>query len=208
MLIKMSLEDFLAETASASPAPGGGSVAALVGALGAALAAMVGELTGGKDAEPAALALVADARRETGRLLAELKQAVDRDTAVFNKVMDAYRLPKASDGEKSARSAAIQAALKEAAEEPLRAAGYCLEVMGQALIMLENGNKNAASDAAVAGLLGHAALHGSLYNVKINIAAIKDAAYAEAMKRRADALAAEADSLQARIQRLAAEVIG
>ncbi|HMM22891.1 MAG TPA: cyclodeaminase/cyclohydrolase family protein [Selenomonadales bacterium] len=208
MLINMTLKDFLAEAASATPAPGGGSVSALVGALGAALTSMVCELTTEKDADPAALAQVAQTKTEVLALMDSLQQAVDRDTQVFNKVMDAYRMPKATDAEKQVRSAAIQNSLKEAADEPCGAAALCLEVMKKASAMLRIGNRNAASDAAVAGLLAHAALHGALYNVKINIGAVKDADYTDRMKRRIDALTAESDQLLASLKALAAEVIG
>lgn len=208
MLINMTLDEFLTEAASATPAPGGGSVSALVGALGAALTSMVCELTTEKDADQATLAQVAQAKTEAMALMDSLKQAVDRDTQVFNKVMDAYRMPKATDEEKQRRSAAIQNSLKEAADEPCRAAELSLEVMKKAHIMLKIGNKNAASDAAVAGLLAHAALHGALYNVKINIGVIKDAEYVSSMKRRSDALIAESDQLLVSLKTLAAEIIG
>ncbi|MDR3589116.1 MAG: cyclodeaminase/cyclohydrolase family protein [Negativicutes bacterium] len=206
MLINLTLDQFLAETASASPAPGGGSVSALVGALGAALAAMVCELTSSK--EEAVLTQLAAARNEASRLQEELKQAVDRDTVVFNKVMTAYKLPKASEEEKRVRAASIQDALKAAADEPCRAAELGLEVLKQAVTMLQIGNRNAASDAAVSGLMAHAALHGALYNVRINIGAIKDETYTAAMRVRCHALATEADLVAADLKQLAAEVIG
>lgn len=208
MLINMTLNEFLSEAASATPAPGGGSVSALVGALGAALTSMVCELTTEKDADQATLSQIAQIKAEVLGLMDDLKQAVDRDTQVFNKVMDAYRMPKATDEEKQKRSSAIQNSLKEAADEPCRAAELCLEVMKKAHVMLKIGNKNAASDAAVAGLLAHAALHGALYNVQINVGAIKDADYAGSMKRRSETLISESDRLLVNLKSLAAEVIG
>jgi len=194
MLINMTMNEFLTETASSSPAPGGGSVSALVGALGAALTLMVCELTTGKDDSD--LTRLAATKAEASRLQEELKQMVDRDTVVFNKVMAAYKMPKASDAEKQVRSASIQETLKAAAEEPFRAAAMCLEVM------------NAASDAAVAGLMAYAALHGALYNVRINISAVKDDAYTATMRDRSQALADEADRILANLKKMAAEIIG
>lgn len=208
MMINMTLSEFLAETASNSPAPGGGSVSALVGALGAALTCMVGSLTTEKDADAATLAKVAGTKAEALRLMEELKGAVDKDTEVFNRVMAAYKLPKATDEEKQARTAAIQTALKGAADEPFRAAGLCLEVMKQALVMLKHGNKNAASDAVVSGLLAHAALYGALCNVKINLNFIRDADYGAAMNERTHALTAAGDALLADLKSLEAEIIG
>ena len=208
MLVKMTLSEFLAETASNSPAPGGGSVSALVGALGAALTAMVGSLTTEKDADAESLAKVAAIKAEAVRLMNSLEAAVDRDTEVFNGVMAAFKLPKATDEEKAARTAAIQAALKGAADEPFSAAALCLDVMKQANAMLKLGNKNAASDAVVSGLLAHAALYGSLCNVKINLNSIKDADYVAKMKERVSALAAESETLLKTLKAQEAEVIG
>jgi methenyltetrahydrofolate cyclohydrolase len=206
MLINMTMNEFLTETASSSPAPGGGSVSALVGALAAALTLMVCELTTDKDDSD--LVRLAAVKAEASQLQEELKQMVDRDTIVFNKVMAAYKMPKASDAEKQVRSVSIQEALKAAADEPFRAAGMCLEVMNQAVTMLEIGNRNAASDAAVAGLTSYAALHGALYNVRININAVKDDAYTATIRDRSQALADEADRMLANLKKMAAEIIG
>lgn len=207
MLVNMQLEEFLNETSSDSPAPGGGSVCALVGALGAALCSMVGELTIGKEEgeDRARLETMINACHS---MMDELKAGVDADTGAFNKVISAYKMPKANDEEKKARSAAIQLALKEASELPYKTAKLCMDVMNMAFDMLKVGNRNASSDASVAALLGYAALNGALYNVKINLNSIKDTAYTAEMKQKVDYLTLQSDSLLAAIKAKSAEIIG
>jgi formiminotetrahydrofolate cyclodeaminase len=123
-------------------------------------------------------------------------------------VMAAFKMPKATDEEKEARSEAIQEALKEAAELPYETALLCLDVMNMAFDMLKAGNKNAASDASVSGLLGYAALNGALYNVKINLNSIKDAEYVSEMKKKVEGLISESEELLLKIKAESAEIIG
>ena len=182
MLINMTITEFLAELKSDSPAPGGGSAAALAGAVGAALAAMVGNLTLGNAKYQDAQAEVEAILPQLNSQLAKLEQYIDEDTAVFNQVMAAYRLPKATDDEKQARSQAIQHALKGAAALPMSVADLCLDVLVLSGRMLAIGNTNAASDAAVAGRMAHTALWSAIYNVRINLDAIKDQVFVAAMK--------------------------
>lgn len=208
MLINKTVEEFVNETASGAPTPGGGSVSALVGALGAALASMVGELTLGKDMDNEVKHTMQGSVRVCEDLKDSLMKAVDEDTEAFNKVMAAYRMPKSTEEEKKARSLAIQEGLMDAAEAPYEAALLCIDVMNVALDMLKDGNKNAASDASVAGFLGYAALNGSVYNIKLNLNSIKDKEYVDTMSSRVKALLQEGEELLSKIKGLSAEIIG
>ncbi len=208
MLIDMTVKDFLAELKSASPAPGGGSAAALAGAVAAALAAMVANLTAGNDKYQAAQGEVAELLPQLEERLARLRRYVDEDTATFNAVMAAYRLPKATEEEKAARSLAIQQALQQAAALPMAVAECCREVLGMAGRMLAIGNANAASDAAVAGRMAHAAMWSAIYNVRINLGSIKDQAFAAGMRARIDAVLGQAEQAFAALTAAADEKIG
>ena len=177
MLKEQSLTRFLDELASNSPAPGGGSVAALSGALGSALISMVCQLTIGKKK-------YVDVEGEMKNVLAkseELRQQfvalVDKDTLAFNKVMEAYGLPKETSDQKVLRSAAIQEATKEAALVPLRVMKHVVDALALAKIVAEKGNVNSASDAGVSALMLHAAAEGAALNVQINLGSIIDAEF-------------------------------
>ncbi len=161
--------DFLSELASDSPTPGGGSVAALCGALGAALASMVCNLTVGKkkytDVEE-------DVKRVLGRteaLRLELTELIEEDAAAFGKVMAAMKLPKETDEDKISRTAAMQASLVDAAIVPLAVMEKCVSVITLALEAAEKGNTNAVSDAGVAALVARAGAHAARLNVLINL---------------------------------------
>ncbi len=183
---------------SDSPTPGGGSAAALAGALGGALCAMVGRLTAGREkyasVEGEMRALV-----ETGDALARaLHGQIAADAAAYDGFMRAMRLPKASPAEKAARRAAMDGAARDAAEAPLRTAALCLDVLRAAVVAAEKGNRNAASDGAVAALLGRAALRGAVMNVLINLPSVKDDAWAADARSRCSALEREAADLETR----------
>lgn len=208
MLIQMKVNDFLEELASNSPAPGGGSISALAGSLGGALAAMVCRLTIGNSKYAEVQSEVEAILTETDQLRGELAKCVDADTEAFNKVMDAYKLPKATDEEKAARSKAIQQAMQHAANLPLGVAESSLKVLKLAGRVLSIGNSNAASDAAVAGLMAHAGLHGALYNVKINLGSIKDEAYITATQAKVKEIIEQDNKLHAELLATAAKVIG
>ncbi|HOO12819.1 MAG TPA: cyclodeaminase/cyclohydrolase family protein, partial [Bacillota bacterium] len=141
MLKDMTIEEFLYETASDSPAPGGGSVSALVGALGAALSSMVGELSVGKESNDDIKTEIINYMNECRSLMNGLKESIDKDTDAFNAVMAAFRMPKGTEEEKSKRSKEIQSAFKNAAEVPYNTAVFCLGVMDIATEMLKKGNK-------------------------------------------------------------------
>lgn len=167
------LKEFLAELASVSPAPGGGSVAALAGALASALVAMVGRLTVGhaSQVEKEEMGQVIEAAT---RLTESLNQHVAKDMRAFNQVMQAYRLPRQTQEEKQIRSGAIQEALKGAANHPLRVAEECLEVLRLCRKAVTVGNPNTLSDAGVAALMAYAGTGGAMLNIAINLEAITD----------------------------------
>lgn len=195
MLVNMSISEFLEETASSSPAPGGGSVSALAGALGGALASMVGNLSMGKDQDTAVDKWAREKIFEAQEKMNILKDGIDKDTDAFNEVMKAFKMPKNTDEEKKLRSSAIQEGMKGAANFPYKTAEICLAVMELALEMLKRGNPNAASDAAVAGLMGYAGLNGAIYNVKINLGSIKDGEYVKEMNRKVEEIILASEDL-------------
>jgi formiminotetrahydrofolate cyclodeaminase len=173
-LVDMKIFEFLDELASDSPAPGGGSTAALVGSLAAALAEMVCNLTIEKEK-------YADVENELKEVLNKCKKVrnklielIDKDTDAFNEVMKAFKLPKETEEEKEIRKKAIQNAFKIAASVPLETAKTCFEVLHLAKIVAEKGNKNSISDAGVSALLANAGIKSAIYNVRINLSSIKD----------------------------------
>ena len=181
MLMDKKLNDFLAELKSGSPAPGGGSAAALAGAIGAALGIMVGNLTLTSEKYIASHDQASQLIEQLEEKLASLERYVDEDTQAFTQVMQAYKLPKITDGEKALRSQKIQQAMQAASQLPMKVATICMEVLEMSGKMLEIGNINAASDAAVAGRLAHAAMWSAIYNVRINLGSIKDQKFVDEM---------------------------
>jgi glutamate formiminotransferase/formiminotetrahydrofolate cyclodeaminase len=169
-----SLSGFVASVASPAPVPGGGSVAALVGALGAALAQMVAGLTVGKKKYAAVDAEMKEVALSAAALVNELSGLVARDAAAYAAVANAYKLPKEPESAAAARGAAVTQALLAAAEVPLETARACAKVAALAATVAEKGNTNAASDAGVAALLAEAACTGASYNVRINVASLDD----------------------------------
>ncbi len=182
-LMQMSAEKFLAETASSSPAPGGGSVSALAGALAAALAGMVANLTQGeKFADREARMKTAAGKAEDLRRL--LEESVQKDTESFDGYMAALRLPKDTPEEKEKRVQAMQSALQEAAQVPLETAERAAQVFPLARLALEEGNPNAQSDALVSAMLARTAVLGALFNVQINLGGIRDEQFVQKMRTR------------------------
>ena len=174
----LTVEQFLEVTASDAPAPGGGSVSALVGSLGIALAEMVANLTIGKEK----YADVEDEMRgiveEASRIRKELTDAIQKDTESFTQYMNALKMPKNTEDEKAVRREAMQNGLKEATNVPLAIAKSALEIFPIAAAVIEKGNKNAETDGLVAAMLARTAILGALLNVKINLNSIKDEAFA------------------------------
>lgn len=183
----MTLREFANDLGSEKPAPGGGSASGLAGALAASLVKMVAHLTGeGQETIIARSQELAD----------ELMDLVNRDTDAFNQVMAAFKLPKGTDEEKAQRRQAIQAATRLATEVPFRVVEVSLEVLKLAKEMAFFGNKNALSDAGVAGLLGVAACRGAAYNVLINLPGLKDEEFVTKTKKRLDELLKEVKELE------------
>jgi formiminotetrahydrofolate cyclodeaminase len=174
MLAKKTVEDFLNELASNSPAPGGGSVAALAGAIGSALTSMVCSLTIGKKKYAAVEDEIKQILEQIGPLRKQFIILIDKDTEAFNKVMEAYGLPKDSDEQKTLRNAAIQSATKEAALVPLEVMIHCIDALALAKIVAEKGNINSISDTGASVLMLQAAAEGAALNVKINLSGISD----------------------------------
>ena len=181
-LVEMSILEFLDELGSDSPAPGGGSTAALSGALAAALGEMVCNLTIGKEK-------YADVENELKEVLDKCKKVrdrltglIDKDTEAFNEVIRAFKLPKETEEEKEIRKNAIQNAFKTAASIPFETAKTCFEVLHLAKIVAEKGNKNSISDAGVSALLANAGIRSAVYNVRINLGWIKDEDFVDKIK--------------------------
>lgn len=190
-----SVERFLDRLASADATPGGGSAAAIMGAMGAALASMVCNLTIGK---PAYLEVEPQMQRsltEAEGLRRQLTGMVADDVAAFDTLMAAYKLPKATDEDKAARSAAIQSALKAATDAPLACARACAEVIRVCAQVAQHGNVNVISDAGVGVVAAWAALRSAALNVYINAPSIKDRAFADARLTEVEALQAECQPL-------------
>lgn len=177
MIKDQPVSKFIDDLAGSASTPGGGSAAGIMGAMGAALTSMVCNLTVGKKnyAEVEEEMQAALARSED--LRARLTDMIKADVDVFDKVMGAYGLPKETDAEKTARSAAIQEALKEATDVPLTCARLCREVIDVSQAVAENGNKNVISDSGVSVLAAYAALKSAALNVYINVGGIKDEAF-------------------------------
>ena len=180
MITQRPVETFLNELASAAPTPGGGSAAAIMGAMGAALLSMVCNVTLGKKGQEAVESDMRAVRDETERLRARLTAMVGEDIAAFDELMAAYRLPKTSDAEKSRRAEAIQLNLRAATETPLACARACAEVVMLARPAAEKGFAGVVSDAGVGVLAAHSALRSAALNVYINAPSLKDLAYASA----------------------------
>lgn len=194
-----NLPTFLDDLASGEPIPGGGSAAALAGALGAALAAMVANLTVGRkryvDVQPQMEAALAEAETLRGRLTS----LVAEDAQAFAQVRDAYRLPKESSDEQAARSAAIQTAMKGASLTPLAIMHACLAVLRLLEQAATLGNVNASTDGAVGALLARAGLLGGALNVRVNLGSIDDRAFIDECEQTVAGLQEEADAIVARI---------
>ena len=185
-LVRMSVKDFARETASESPAPGGGSVSAAMGAFGAALATMVANLSAHKRGWDERWKEFSDVAEQGQAVLNELVALVDEDTAAFNRIMDALGLPKGTTEEKAARAAALEEATLYAASVPLKTMEASLKALPLALEMARKGNPASASDAGVAALAALAAIRGAALNVRINAAGLADKSAAAPLLARAD----------------------
>lgn len=190
-LTALTVKDFTALLSSDAPAPGGGSASALMGALGAALAGMVCALSRGTQTQT----LQPELRALSDRFL----RLVEEDTAAFELVSAGYRLPKATAEEKEARSAAIQAGLKECLRTPTEMMQLCAQTLRLADDGMTQYNTSAASDLGVAALCLHAAARGAWMNVRINLQSLKDAAFATACRENGEMLLAQCEALSQRL---------
>ncbi|AOT69965.1 cyclodeaminase/cyclohydrolase family protein [Geosporobacter ferrireducens] len=177
MLVDLNIKAFLEETASNAPVPGGGSIAALSGAVSAALTEMVANLTIGKKGYEGLEEEMQQIAKDAAKLREKLAADIDRDSDAFNQVMAAFKLPKGTEEEMNARKAAIQEATKNAALVPLDVATDAFNMMTMVAAVVEKGNKNAVTDGAVAAMMARTAVLSALYNVKINLGSIKDEAF-------------------------------
>src|SRR6201996_8675623 len=198
-LVSMSLTDFADETASESPAPGGGSISAYVGVLGASLASMVANLSSHKKGWDSRWQEFSGWAERGQHYKNELIRLVDLDTIAFNKIMTAFGLPKSTDEEKAARTQAIQEATKYAIEVPFAVMKAAYQSMEVIKAMAETGNPNSVTDAGVAALCARTAVLGAFMNVKINASGYKDTAYTKEILNEGNALEKMAIDLEAEI---------
>ena len=200
MLRDLTIPEFLEKTASNTPVPGGGSVAALSAAVAASLAEMVAHLSIGKKGleaagdEMKAIISMASAYRET------LLHDIDRDSDAFNQVMAAFKLPKNTAEEVKQRHLAIQEGLKTAALVPLRVAKDAFKILEMAGTVVIKGNKNAVTDGVVAAMMARTAVLSALYNVKINLASIKDNAFVNEVSKQVRELETETESKEKQVR--------
>ncbi len=207
-LVKMNLREFCNETLSDSPAPGGGSVAALMGALGASLGGMVANLSAGKRGWDDKLEYFSDWAVKAQRLKDELLSLVDEDTAAFNKVMDAFALPKESAEEKAVRSRAIEEATKYAAQVPLKVmetASKSYELLAE---MAGKGNPASISDVGVGALATRACIEGAALNVRINLGQLKDEKFKAALANKLQEISEGSDTQFKKVSELVDSKLG
>jgi formiminotetrahydrofolate cyclodeaminase len=188
MFKAQTLEQFIAETASGAPVPGGGSVAALTGSLAAALSAMVANLTVGKkkymevEADMVRILSVISPKKD------QFLDLIDEDSKAFDLVMQAMKMPKTTEDETTQRQNALQTSLIKAADAPYAIAALAATLFDDIEFLVVNGNANAQTDALVAAMLARTAILSALYNVKINLLSIKDEDYVSLMREKVEAL--------------------
>lgn len=200
-LVKMAVADFADELSTDSPAPGGGSVAALAGALAAGLAAMVANLSVGKKGYESVASELRDVATKAQELKDALLAAVDEDTRAFNRVMEAFALPKKSEEQQAARHEAIQEATRLATQVPLHVMQHAVHTLELAAVVAQKGLTSAVSDAGVAAIMAKAAAEGAALNVRINVGSLADESFVATSK-------ATAEDLLARARDLASSVVG
>ena len=207
-LVNMSLSAFADETASESPAPGGGSISAYVGSLGISLATMVANLSSHKKGWDDRWEEFSNWAEKGQQLKDELVKLVDADTAAFNKIMAAFGLPKATDQEKRTRTAAIQDATKFAIEVPFKVMELCYESLGVIKAMAEVGNPNSVSDAGVGALCARSAVMGAFMNVRINAAGYDDKTFVNDIVTKGKTLEEKTLAAEAEILKIVNQKIG
>ena len=188
MLKDLTITEFLQQTASSEPLPGGGCTAALSAALAASLVEMVANLTIGRKKFQAVENEMKKIAQTAADLREKLQDDINKDAQAYREVLAAFKLPKNTDGEKKQRSDAIQQAFKTAATVPLGVARDALKIMDLASRTIAQGNQNAVSDGAVGVLVSRTAALAAIYNVKINLSAIKDPGFVKELTREVEAL--------------------
>jgi len=181
-LVELLTREFVEKVASEAPAPGGGSVSALAGALAAALCAMVARLTLGKEKYRDTWQEMEQVRDSADALMRRLLELVDEDTAAYNQVLSAFKLPRDNEAQKTARQAAIRSATQKATAVPMETLRSVTELLSMTEAAVEKGNPNCLSDAGVAAHLIRAAASGAAYNVRINLSALDDQRLSTQMK--------------------------
>lgn len=206
-LVDMTCRKFAETTASEAPAPGGGSVAAYMGALGAALGTMVANLSAHKPGWDDRWREFSDCAERGQALMQKLLALVDEDTEAFNRIMAVFAMPKGTEAEKAARAEALESATLYATQVPLRTAETAAEAFPLLLEMARKGNPASASDAGVGALAARAAVRGALLNVKINAASLKDRDEAARLVARGEAVAAVAEQCETEIMKVVEDII-
>jgi len=195
MLKELSIQELVREVSSPSPAPGGGSVAALAGAQGAGLLSMYCNLSQNRDKLGDIVDMLKKVGEEARFLMTRMLEGIDEDTVAFNQVMEGYRLPKESEADKAKRKKVIQEAIKNAADVPMQIARGSLRVLSLVDEVAGKGNPAAISDLGMANLQARAALIGAYYNVKINLGQLSDKQFIKDYASEADKLLEQGQEL-------------
>jgi len=199
-LASMKISGFLSELASSSPAPGGGSVAALAGSLGASLSSMVCNLTVGKEKYKKFEDEIKKTLKKSEELRNDLTILIDKDSMAFNDVMKTFKMPKDTEEQKKKRSAAIQEGYKTASMVPMETAKTCAEILDIAKTVAEKGNQNSITDAAVSAIMARAGFESAIFNVKINLGSIKDEKFVKK-------ISSELQNLQKQVSKKSEEIL-
>ena len=208
MTIDVSVEEFLDDLASRNPTPGGGSAAAIMGAMGAALVSMVCNVTLGKKGYEGVEAEMRAVLHESEKVRRRLAEMVAEDIAAFDSILAAYKMPKTSDDEKAARAAAIQVGLRRATEVPLDCARVCAEVIALSRRASEHGYLNVISDGGVGVLAGFTGLRSAALNVYINAPALEDRIFAERATAELEKLVAHCSAESEAVYKIVRDKLG
>lgn len=188
LLVDKSVREFIDQTSQNCPVPGGGSIAALAASSAAALVSMVASLTIGKKGYECYEVEMKEVYKQANIYKEKFIGYIDQDSDAFHRVMDAFKLPKDNDEEKTIRKETIQNALKYASETPYKIAEDAYELMGYSEKAVEHGNENAVTDGAVSAMMARSAVLAALYNVKINLSSIKDSEFVAEFEKKVSVL--------------------
>jgi glutamate formiminotransferase/formiminotetrahydrofolate cyclodeaminase len=205
--MEMNLSAFTDEVSRESPAPGGGSVAALAGALGAALASMVANLTANKRGTESLDSILNEVAARSQELKFELLKAVDEDAKAFAAVMAASRMPSGTEEEKVARKEALQNGLRAAIEVPMKTAQWSVEALTLAETVARLGNPNSISDIGVGAQMAYSGVKGGIYSIAVNLKDVTDREYASSVRKQCAELESQAEAKLNTVQKLVQEII-